>query len=710
MAQFNGKQERRPRKANLTCAAPATVSGRILKDSASITATECLEQAFGKAMEVAPQARIPANKVVRCKTHLNVHALSGKTVRILLMVLIFMKNVNNAVRWAACSIALLSASFCVFSQTEKPNASLPDVMVIATRIAQPLAQAIADVTVIDRAEIDRSGAAALGDVLARLPGFEISRNGGPASTTSVFLRGAETRFTAVYIDGVRIDSQSTGGATWQAIPLSQIDRIEVVRGAVGAVYGSDAIAGAIQIFTRKGEVGVHPYVGLGVGTYATSKTEAGLSGADANWNYAFGIARNNSKGFNARTTTTANPDKDGFTSESASARLGFKVNAEHRLDASFMSNQQRGQYDSSPVLDDLTIQKLQTSSLRWQAQWSPQYRSTISVGKSQDRYETTPSLYLTDTNLNSFYWQNEYRLGTSLFSAALERRDDSLNNASTTPKDTSHFQNALALGYNWEEGAQSLQLNVRHDQDSTFGGQNTGSFGYGYAVSPQWRLTGTLGNAFRAPTLFQRFSIYGSSNLQAETSQNVEARLRYSNDEGNWGITAYSNEVSNLIVYDSSVPENSCAARKKNAKGVLDGGCYRNISKARYEGVTISATREFGSVSSRASLDFQNPRDVSTGNLLARRARQHAALAIEAPWVGWVFGSELLVSSMRYDNSANTTKLAAYGLLNLYAQTKIGKDLTMLLRLDNANDAKYQLANGYATAGRSLYAGLKWAP
>jgi vitamin B12 transporter len=307
--------------------------------------------------------------------------------------------------------AALSVS-AVYAQSTPVDAPLSEIVVTAARMPQALADLVADVTVIDRAQIERSGAAALGDVLARLPGFEISRNGGPASTTGVFLRGAETRFTAVYIDGVRVDSQSTGGATWQAIPLSQIDRIEVVRGAVGAVYGSDAIAGAIQIFTRKGEIGVHPYVGIGVGTYSTYKMEAGVSGADASWNYAFGFARDSSKGFNA--TTTGNPDKDGFTAESASARLGFIVNAEHRLDASFMSNHQRGQYDSSPVLDDLSIYKLQTASLRWQAQWTPQYRSTVSVGASQDRYETTPSVYLTDTNLNSFYWQNEYRFGTSL--------------------------------------------------------------------------------------------------------------------------------------------------------------------------------------------------------------------------------------------------------------------------------------------------------
>ena len=431
-----------------------------------------------------------------------------------------------------------------------------------------------------------------------------------------------------------------------------------------------------------------------------------MSGAYASWNYAFGIARDSSEGFNSTTTTTANPDKDGFTAESASARLGFKVNADHRLDASFISNQQRGQYDGyTPGVDDVTLQKLQTASLRWQAQWTPQYRSTVSAGTSLDRYETTPSVYLTDTNLNSFYWQNEYRLGTSLFSAALERRDDSLSNASTTPKDTSHFQNALALGYNWVEGAQSLQLNVRRDEDSAFGGQNTGSLGYGFAVSPQWRLTGTVGNAFRAPTLFQRFSDYGSSNLQAETSQNLEAGLRYSSDEGALGVTVYSNEVSNLIIYDSSVPAGTCAA----ADGSQYGGCYRNVAKARYQGITMTAAREFGNVSTRASLDLQNPQDVSTGNLLSRRARQRAVLAIEAPVSGWVVGSELQLSSMRYDNAANTKELAGYGLLNLYAQTKIDKDLTVLLRLDNVNDAQYQLANGYATAGRTWYAGLKWA-
>jgi vitamin B12 transporter len=135
-----------------------------------------------------------------------------------------MKFSSFPARLAVLNLAL-AAAFPVLAQQ-----SLKDVVVTATRVAQPLTDVVADVSLIDREAIERSGATGLADVLARVPGIEISRNGGIGGTTSVFLRGADTRFTAVYLDGVRIDSQSTGGAPWEVIPLAQIDRIEVLRG------------------------------------------------------------------------------------------------------------------------------------------------------------------------------------------------------------------------------------------------------------------------------------------------------------------------------------------------------------------------------------------------------------------------------------------------------------------------------------------------
>ena len=157
-------------------------------------------------------------------------------------------------------LSLLAGSACAaFAQTAPATGellaqnlrapSLSETVVAATRTPQPLADLVADISIVDRETIESSGTTGLADLLARLPGVEFSRNGGPGTTTGVFLRGAESRFTAVYIDGVRIDSQSTGGAPWESIPLGLIDRIEVLRGPAGAVYGSDALGGVVQIFT-----------------------------------------------------------------------------------------------------------------------------------------------------------------------------------------------------------------------------------------------------------------------------------------------------------------------------------------------------------------------------------------------------------------------------------------------------------------------------
>ena len=172
---------------------------------------------------------------------------------------------------------------------EQQTEESPPVVVTANRVAQPLTDVLADVTLIDEQQIQRSGAVNVADLLARQPGLELSRNGGPGTASSLFIRGADTRFTAVYIDGVRVDSQSTGGAPWEAIALGQVERIEIVRGPAAAVYGSDAVAGVVQIFTKKGEGGFSPYVGVGAGNRRTGKVEAGFSGKTGAVDYSLGI-------------------------------------------------------------------------------------------------------------------------------------------------------------------------------------------------------------------------------------------------------------------------------------------------------------------------------------------------------------------------------------------------------------------------------------
>ena len=573
--------------------------------------------------------------------------------------------------------------------------SLTETVVTATRTPQPLADLVADLSIVDRETIEASGATGLADVLARLPGVEISRNGGPGATTGVFLRGAESRFTAVYIDGARVDSQSTGGAAWESIPLAQIDRIEVLRGPAGAVYGSDAMGGVIQIFTKRGENGVAPYVGVGLGSHGTRKAEAGVSGASGTIDYALGIAREESKGFNARTVATQNPDRDGYETTSANARLGLQINAAHRLEGSLLVNDLDSGYDNGLGKDDRNLHRLHALGLNWQAQWTTAYKTRLSITDSRDKYETKPSVYLSDTQLRGYLFQNEWRLGAHLLTAALERREDHLKNA---PIDRGRSQDAIALGYGYTAGGHTVQANVRHDSDSEFGGKGTGSLAYGYAFAPQWRATASVGTAFRAPTLYHRFSEYGVGSLNPESSRNTEVGLRWAEGRNSFSATAYRNRVQDLISFGAPGP---CFSTF---------GCYVNTARAEYKGVTFAGSYRLGGVQLRGSLDFQNPRDLATGKLLARRAKRHGTLGADTQIAGWTLGAEVQASGRRFDNAANTLNLGGYALVNLYASTRIARDYTVLARVDNLGDKDYQLARTYATAGRTVYVGVKWAP
>jgi vitamin B12 transporter len=616
------------------------------------------------------------------------------------------------VRLAASTIAIFAA-FPVLAQSQAVS-TLDKVVVTATRVAQPLSELVADVTVVDRYQIERSGAVGVADLLAHLPGLEIGRSGGVSGTTSVFLRGGNTQHTAVYLDGVRLDAQSgSGGVAWESIPLAQIDRIEVLRGPAGAVYGSDAINGVIQLFTRKGEGQVTPYVGIGVGSLGLRKLEAGISGAagtDAAFDYAFGLTRETSDGFNVlplslRTAADGvkDPDRDGYDGTSATAHLGYQVNRSHHLDATFLASDLESQYDafvyspSSPV-NDLSRHKLRTVGLTWNAHWTDIFSTTLGLTESHEHYETTPSIYLSDTRLGGYLMQNEWRVGPHLLTATLERRKDELEN--TSVGDTRHrTQDGVALGYGFSQAGHSLQLNLRHDDDSGFGGKSTGSAAYAYAVTPKLRLTASAGTAFRAPTLYQRFSAYGISSLQPENSRNVEAGLRYVDGGSSLAWVAYQNEVSNMITYVSGA--GACASPY---------GCYASVARAKYQGITLSATHTLAGVSLRTSVDFQNPKDQDTGKELARRARRHLSFGADTQWAAWRLGAEAQASSKRFDDAANTAEMGGYTVINLSASTPIGRNLTLLARVDNLADKAYQTARTYATEGRSLYVGLKWAP
>lgn len=614
-----------------------------------------------------------------------------------------MKTCTTRPRWALLPWAAALAVPAIAQQVPAPT--LAPVVVTATRSAVPLTDVLADVSVVDRDAIERSGALSVADVLKRLPGLAITQTGGPASTTGVFIRGADGRFTAVFIDGVRVDSQATGGASWEAIPLSQIERIEVLRGPAAAIYGSDAVAGVVHLFTRQGEQGFFPTARVAVGSYGTRELGASLRGGEGAVDYSLSAAQDQSTGFDAR-PGGSNPDKDGYRNRALSGRVGWKLAPGQKLDFTLLDSDARAGYDSSrPPTQDIARRQLQTVGLNWSSRWSDRWSTRVGMTQGNDRYETTPSVYRTETRVRTYLLRNEFQIGGGLLSADLERREDALQNSETEPSPhTKRFQNAVALGYGWRAGAHSLQVNARRDNDSEFSGKSTGGLAYGYALTPTLRAAASTGTAFRVPTLYQRFSIYGTASLRPETSRNNELALRWQSGVDRLALVAYRSTIDNLIDYlDGPGP---CV----NGSDPDYPGCYANTGHARLSGATLSGATQLAGVKLEASVDAMSPRNTDTGKLLPRRPRQQAMVHASTPVAGWRLGVELQQAGARFNEATNTTRLPPYALLNLSAARQIDRDWRLLARIDNASDKSYALAQGYATAGRTYTVALSWAP
>ena len=612
----------------------------------------------------------------------------------------------SLVRAAGAGFCLTAGVAC--AQTSA--AQLDPVVVSATRSPVPLSHVLSDVSVIQREDIERHGSGGVVDVLRGVAGVQMVRNGGPAGTTSVFIRGGEQRFTAVMVDGVRVDTQTTGGVSWEAIPLSQIERIEIVRGPASALYGSDAMGGVVQIFTRKGTGGAGLDAGLGVGSHHTAKSDATFSGASGPLDFALSAASESSHGFDStvRSATATGADRDGYWSRSVSGRLGFQLADAHRVEVSALDNRVRSQYDApvssfSPFVDNQATRDLQTLRALWSAQWTQGWRSALSAGQSDDAYEAipnNPTPYRSFSRVQTYAWQNDVSWGANSLQAILERRQDRLrNDLDERPIDDGRSQDAIGLGYGWRDAGRALQLQLRRDDDSEFGGHSTGSIASGLDLAPGWRLQSSFGTGFRAPTLYQRFSEYGSASLAPESSRNFELGLQRSLAHGQLSLTAFHNRVTDLIVFGGT---GTCAS---------DFGCYANSSGvSELSGLTLQGRHAWRGWRTSGSFDFLSAKNTDTDKWLARRARRTASLQLDKDLGDWTLGAQWLGVGRRFDDAANKRTLGGYGVLNLDAQWRIDPEWRLQVRVDNLFDKDYNTANNFVSAPLSLFVGMRWSP
>ena len=621
-------------------------------------------------------------------------------------------------RLGACVALALVSHFAmpVSAQGAMSQAQdLDQLVVTATRTARTQDDTLAAVTVIDRARIERLQPASLVTLLRGEAGVSIGNNGGPGKLSSVFLRGTEADHVLVLVDGVRMGSVSAGLTAFQDIPVEQIERIEIVRGPFSSLYGSEAIGGVVQIFTRRPQGAFAPHASLAAGSFGTLRASAGVGvgGTAGDGWYSFNAAHEHTDGIDALRDNPANPfddfaldpDRDGYRNDSITAQAGYRFSQAWDADAKLFRGEGRNEYDGSFANVSKTQQ--QAASARVGFKPSDALGFTLRAGQSRDLADD----YNGDVRASRF--QTRRSQGSLQSDVGLGERGGLLTLGFDWLRDTVDSSTAFIVDQRisrgvfgqWQGdfGAHALQLAARHDEDDQFGGKTTGSALWGWDLTDALRITASYGTAYKAPSFNDLyFPGYGNPNLTPETSRSLELGLRGTHGTARWGVQAFETRIDDLIAYDATLVDAGHPFGQPN-----------NIDQARIRGVELTGGADFAGWDVQAALTWLDPRNRSPGfnegNLLPRRARQTARIDVDRAFGAFTVGGSVFASGERYDNPGNTTRMSGYALVDLRAGWTFHRDWSLQAGVANAGDRDYETAAFYRQPGRAYTLTLRYA-
>ena len=615
---------------------------------------------------------------------------------------------------STASLAQTNSSVSVSSK----GSQLDPVIVTATRTPTRANDVLADYVYIGPEEIADAGQSSITELLQRQRGVEVSNNGG--GVQSVFLRGANSAQTLVMIDGVRTTSVLSGGASWSAIPVQLIDHIEIIFGPQSSLYGSDAIGGVINIFTKKGAGPTQVTASTGYGTYGTSVSQASLFGStqgDQSISYSVSASAEHSAGFN--TIASNNPYKNNYnttntignTKTGGAAQVSQEWAKGQSVGAQVYASRNNNQYPvygPGKVLGN-QINEVSTLALYSKNQITDIWNSNLQIAQSNDSgqaiypSQTPASWYpagnpLTNTKQNIYTWQNDINVGPDLLQLLAERRTVSMYATGTNTLNLEQDTNSVAAAYQLKRGANLANLSLRNDNITGYGSQNTGGASYGYFFTKELRVNVNYGTGFKAPSFYDLYyPNYGVSTLKPERSQNTEAGIHYETLPYDIHLVVYNNTITNLIQYTSL----GCPVG-------YSMGCASNVASAKITGASLGGVSRIGNFTLKGSFDQQNPVDQSTGYVLAKRAKQFGNVSVEYKKNAVVAGVEGTFQAQRNDYG-NTGLMNGYGIANLYGSYDFERDWSLFARWNNIFNKNYQLNYGYVTPGSNVFVGIRYA-
>ena len=575
-------------------------------------------------------------------------------------------------------------------------------VVSATRTLKSIAELPAQVTVINRLDIIEAGAVTLIDLLQRRANLDVRATGGPGQSSGVFIRGTNATHTLVLIDGQRVASSTSGAAAFEHIALDLIERIEVVRGPLSALYGSEAIGGVIQIFTRKGaanavDTPARVFASAGVGTFSSRQMDAGVDSRVGDTQILFNASYRRvdapSASNPASGSFTYNPDRDPYENTSAIIKLTHQLWQGETVSFNAWQSKGKVHFDSGPGNDAVNDQTLTGIQLGSENNFTSWWKSRLSVGSTSDDSVITSNFSgKFKTTQTQYSWQNQLATPAGEVLLGIERRAEKVA-ATTNYTAKTRTTDSLFGSMSQQLAEQTLSITARRDKQDQFGSRSTGGVSWSYQLWKDELVYLSAGRAFRAPS-FNDLYFPGFSNplLRPERSESGEFGWRLNRKNFLLNLAVFENRIEDLIAFDSATFR------------------PQNVRRARIRGWELGVDTAWAGIDWRTRVTAQQPEDADTDKQLRSRAKLLGTLGASKTLGAWKVGADVTASGVRFDsaNEAPTSRMGGYALIGAFARYRIDPQWTLEINGNNLSDRKYELARGYNTLGRQLLINVRF--
>lgn len=581
---------------------------------------------------------------------------------------------------------------------------IAQINVTAARTARTVDETLAPVTVFTREDIQRTQASSVLEVLRTAPGVSFSSSGGFGSDSTLSLRGTNSNHTLFIIDGVPLRSATIGRTAIQYLPISQVERIEIVRGPRSSLYGSDAIGGVIQIFTQQG--GKKSFTAsAGYGSDNTQEATASYSNGNDSTQFSGGISVFDTDGYDFYGRDSwglENPhdqDDDGYSNYALQLSASHEFNEAMTLSGQFLRSEGEADFDGYSDKSTHTDFTQQIASAALDYTINSRWSSQIKIGRSYDKQDNhlyklpAKGFYFVDpktkfdTQTDFLSWQNDIVIrDTDLLIVGFDYKEDEVD-SSTEYAEDSRWNQAFFSQYLYEGKVFDAQLAYRHDDNEAFGHHNTWSIASGFDLDDNIRVTTSYGTAFKAPTFNDLYwpadaFFKGNPNLKPEESESFDFGIEITAGTSLWTVHYFNTKVDNLITYVNSYPAVSM---------------MENVNEADIDGIELTLATELYGWVFTGNASYSNPVDRETGKLLPRRSKRNLNLALDKTAGVLSYGFSVIASSRRYNSANEQEELSGFGLMNIRAAWQLNKHWTVKAKVDNLFDKDYVLTrqNGY---------------